>query len=297
MNLKELTWPVRIYWDLPPVPSDSINCLKICEEIIEIKILFLSIQDTASTLSPSCPDIIGRLKGKNIAISLTIASSALTPQVLSRLSDTNIKKLLVNVSSFDEALSAVERIGQYRKTGLLPGISFDIGEDNYEDIPDVVSLCLNSGIPDLVFPIQRLESEKDFFYIDKMQRESLSLKLHKTDYREMQITIHDPFLWTVFYPEADYHEGGCQAANSMLYISPAYKVYPCPAMPVELGDLRETTLREIILSEKKKELRSSLLKPPVECAACEQVNKCLGGCRGRAYSPADFLSLRDPACK
>jgi GeoRSP system SPASM domain protein len=82
----------------------------------------------------------------------------------------------------------------------------------------------------------------------------------------------------------------------MLYISPEYKVYPCPAMSIELGDLHETTLREIILSARKKDLRRSLINPPAECAPCDQVNKCLGGCRGRAFASAGSLDRRDPAC-
>jgi GeoRSP system SPASM domain protein len=82
----------------------------------------------------------------------------------------------------------------------------------------------------------------------------------------------------------------------MLYISPSYKVYPCPAMPIELGDLHETSLREIILSGKKKQLRNSLLSPPGECAVCDRAGNCLGGCRGRAYVMTGSLDRSDPAC-
>lgn len=297
MNLKELIWPVRIYWDLAQAHCDSVNCLKICEEIIETKILYLGLHDFASPLSPSCLAILDRLKDQNIAVSLTIPSSALNPSIPARLSDSKIKTLLINFSSFNELQSSMKKIGQCRNPGLHPGISFDIGKDNYRDITDVVSFCLNNGISDLVFPIQRLTAERNLFYINRKEREELALKLSRIDYSKLRVTIHDPFLWKVFYPDTDYHEGGCQAANSMLYISPEYRVYPCQAMPVELGDLHETTLGEIIMSRKKKEVRLSLLNPPEECAACDQVNKCLGGCRGRAFASTSSLSRRDPACK
>jgi GeoRSP system SPASM domain protein len=135
------------------------------------------------------------------------------------------------------------------------------------------------------------------FYIKGKERDALSLKISRIDFRTIRVTIHDPFLWKVFYPDTDYHEGGCQAANSLLYISPEYRVYPCPAMSIELGDLHETTLRKIVLSATKKELRRSLLNPPTECVACNHGNTCLGGCRGRAFASANSLSRSDPACK
>lgn len=296
MNLKELASPVRIYWDLAQAPCDCVNCLKICEQIVEIKILFLSLRSPASSLSP-CLAILDKLKDKNIAVCLTIPGSALNPSMLARLLDTRIKTLLIDASSFSEVRSSVDKIGQYGNSRLHPGISFDIGKDNFREITDVVSFCLNNRISDLVFPIQGIVARRDFFYINRKEREELAAHLSRIDHRKVRITIHDPFLWEAFYPYTDYHEGGCQAANSMLYISPEYRVYPCQAMPVELGDLNETTLRQIILSGKKKELRNSLLNPPEECAACDQVNKCLGGCRGRAFASAGSLSRRDPACK
>jgi GeoRSP system SPASM domain protein len=177
------------------------------------------------------------------------------------------------------------------------GISFEVTQENFHEIPDVVSCCVQNGIRNLVFPIQRLETGKDVFCGCRKDREEISRGLEGLDRRGLQLTIHDPFLWEVFYPDTDYHEGGCQAANSMLYISPSYKVWPCPAMPVELGDLHETSLREIVLSGGKKHLRSLLLSPPGECGECERVEKCLGGCRGRAYAMTGSLDRPDPACR
>jgi GeoRSP system SPASM domain protein len=297
MNLKELTWPVRIYWDLAQAPSDPSLCLNTCEQIVAIKILFLSLREPASPISPACLDMLDTLRGHPIAVSLTISGSALSPSLFARLSGSKIKTLLINTTSLSEVRSAVEKIAHYRNSGLLPGISFEIGTNNYRDIPEVVSLCVDNGILDLVFPIQRFMMRKEFFYITREEGRELSLRLRNRDYRKIRITIHDPFLWKVFYPDTDYHEGGCQAANSMLYLSPEYRVYPCPAMSVELGDLHETTLREIILSGEKRNLRLALLDPPEECAECDQINKCMGGCRGRAFSSTGSLCHLDPACK
>jgi GeoRSP system SPASM domain protein len=297
MNLRDLEWPIRIYWDLPESSSDSGLCKKACDDIVEIKILFLSLRDTAPATSQCCMEVLDRLRGAKIGLSLTAAGSALTPALVGRLAGLAVKPLLAEASSLNDVRSLIGKTGGDGKEYLSLGISFDVGQGNYRELPEVVSFCMNNGIRDLVFPIQRLETGKGVFYVGKREREEISLRLEGLDHRRLRLTIHDPFLWEVFSPDTDYHEGGCQAANSMLYISPSYKVYPCPAMPVELGDLHEISLREIILSGKKKQLRYPLLSPPGDSAECDRSEKCLGGCRGRAYAMTGSLDRCDPACR
>ncbi len=292
MNLRDLAWPIRIYWDLPEDPSGSGLCMKVCNDIADIKILFLSLRDKAPSISQCCKDVIAGLKGRGVGFSLSVTGSAFTPE----LTALSLKTLLAEASSLDDVRSLTGKIGREGKEGLNSGISFEVGSDNYRELPDVISFSIDNGIRDLVFPIQRLKPGNDFFYIGRREREEISRVLGGIDHSKIRLTIHDPFLWAVFFPNTDYHEGGCQAANSMLYISPSYKVYPCPAMPLELGDLNQTTLREIVLSEKKKKLRNALLSPPGDCAACDSAGKCLGGCRGRAYASTGAMDRRDPAC-
>jgi GeoRSP system SPASM domain protein len=295
MNLKELTWPIRIYWDLLETSPNPAYCLKVCDELLEIKILFLSLRVGALSAIHSCVDILDRLKGRNIGLSLTVAKSAMNASTLEQLKCNPVKILLAEVSSLHDLQSLLTDTVRDGKGDLSFGISFEVGQNNIRELADVISCCMQNGIRDLVFPIQRLEAGKVFF-TSRNDREEVLRKLEGLDYRRLSLTIHDPFLWEIFFPDADYHEGGCQAANSMLYISPSYKVWPCPAMPFELGDLHEITLREIILSEEKKQLRSLLLSPPGECAVCGRSEKCLGGCRGRAYALTGSLDRTDPAC-
>jgi GeoRSP system SPASM domain protein len=296
MNLKELTWPVRIYWDLPEHAADPGRLLAVAREIVELKVLFLSLRDAAAPVSPACLSLIDSLTGKNIALSLTIPGRALTPQLPGTFSRSSVRALLTNVTSLAEARRTFPA-GRGAGVGAIrPGISFDISRENYREIPEVVSFCLESGISDLVFPIQRHSGTGQPFCFTTKERNELEPRIAGLAYRSLRITIHDPFLWPVFYPEKDYHEGGCQAANSMLYIAPDLTVTPCPAMPLPLGDLKKTTLREIILSDRKRELRKSLLAPPGACASCGLAAACLGGCRGRTFAAGGSLDGKDPAC-
>lgn len=293
MNLKELTWPVRIYWDLPDQNTGTPLGEKIGEELIALKILFLSLR---SPDADACAGILGKVKGGNMAVSLTLPGSALTAQLLASLPKTGVRTLLAEFSSFQDAAAWYERETISADKGKSPGLAFDVKRTNYHEIPDVVSLCLRRGIGDLVFPIQRLTGDDEAFCPTGEMRAGMAALLAGMDYRRLHITIHDPFLWQVFFPDAPYHEGGCQAANSMLYISPEYKVHPCPAMPLELGDLHDTAFRQIIRSGRKKDLRRLLKEPAGDCAGCDLAENCLGGCRGRALAMTASLDHRDPAC-
>ncbi len=296
MNLRELRWPLRIYWDLPESPDPGL-CLKVCDELVEVRILFLSLRVGSLSAKQCCMDIIDRLKGRNIGLSVTVSDSAMLDSALKKLKDKTLKALLAEASSLHDVRSLLGRMCRREEGYQSFGVSFELTQENFCEIPQVVYCCVQNGIRDLVFPIQRLETGSGVFCVKRTDREEISRGLEGLDRSRLRLTVHDPFLWEIFFPDTDYHEGGCQAANSMLYISPLHKVRPCPAMPVELGDLRETSLKEIILSEEKKRLRSLLLSPPGECSVCDRSSKCLGGCRGRTYAMTGSMAESDPACR
>jgi GeoRSP system SPASM domain protein len=298
MNLRELTFPIRIYWDLnPSAQVSSKDNLRICDEIVNLKILSLNLSFTDDGLGTSCIEILERLKTENIAISLTVTSSALDAKTISMLGGLKVRAVFADVSSLNDLRDFLKGKEQIKDLAVPVGISFNLDRNNYKDIPDILFLCSENKIDHLVFPMQRLIDDKDCFYMAENEREGLASRLKTIDLRNIKLIIHDPFLWKVFNPEERYPEGGCQGANSMLYISADNNVYPCPSMPVNLGTLLETSLREIILSAKKKELRVALNAVPEECLDCEEKEHCVGGCRGRAYVLKKSLKKADPACK
>jgi GeoRSP system SPASM domain protein len=183
--------------------------------------------------------------------------------------------------------------------GSLVGISFVVDRTNYRELPQLLAFCIANGIPQLVLPISRAHQTGDpLSYLDGAKREILSRGLHDIGRpHNVQLTIHDPFLWQVFYPDKPFPESGCQAANSMLYIAPDATVYPCPALPFKLGSLLDTTLAQISASQIKRNLRLKLLDSPEECRSCTELPQCLGGCRGRGYVLQGSCDAADPACR
>ncbi|MFZ2197588.1 MAG: GeoRSP system SPASM domain protein [Thermodesulfovibrionales bacterium] len=309
MKLKELSFPVRAYWDLVPAPPVSfVDYMKICEEIVGMKILYLDLSDTEFPLSDACIRILERLRNENIAVSLTVSGNCLAPSVIDLLSGFNLRALAIEVSSLDSLAFAAERILECRKLPSITsgardkrkdffGISFPVNRDNFRDLPEVVSLCRENEITRLVFPMQRLHKGADCFSAETHERQKLAERISRADLQNMKLTIHDPFLWKAFYPTVEFPEGGCQAANSMIYISSEGDVYPCPCLPLKFGSFGKDTLKEMMSSSQKKRLRELLSCPPEVCHDCLEVNQCAGGCRGRAYALADSLSVPDPSCR
>lgn len=297
MNLKELAFPIRIYWDLSPAPDNAaVNYSGICQEIVEMKFFTLNLRDADAELSSACIDILNMLNNKPVAVSLTVSRSAINPSMITRLSGLKVKELLVDAFTDDDFNFIAELRKQYNNSKMVIGASFQINKDNYMNIPDIVSFCLNNDLTRIVFPMQRLTAKEECFYIGRQEGKVITGKLHELKIDNLKLTIHDPFLWRIFYPEVAFPGAGCQAGNSMAFISPEGNVYPCPSMPSVLGNLKDTPLKEILSSAPKKELVKSLRKPPGECLGCEDIDHCIGGCRGRTLTLHDSLELRDPAC-
>jgi GeoRSP system SPASM domain protein len=81
----------------------------------------------------------------------------------------------------------------------------------------------------------------------------------------------------------------------MLAIDSKGDVYPCPAMPLLLGNLQNITFREIVASSLKNETRKKILRRPDGCSGCRIIEDCRGGCRGRGYYDHN-LDIVDPGC-
>jgi GeoRSP system SPASM domain protein len=144
--------------------------------------------------------------------------------------------------------------------------------------------------------MQRLGRGADVFFLSRQDREKIGMSLEAAEFDSQRMVIHDPFLWRAFHPKEEFPAGGCQAANSMVYISPEGTVMPCPSLAMALGNLAQRSLKEILLSEEKKKLRAVLRAEPDGCRSCESRERCVGGCRGRTYALCGNFDHPDPAC-
>jgi GeoRSP system SPASM domain protein len=287
----ELDFPITIYWDLPRGDADTPYLLRICADIRACRPLMLQVTDPGPAIRKSTIAILEVLKGGPIATILTISPAHLNEGHWGLLHALALKEILLDLESVEELRGVVDL--------LTPdmGISFRVTAENWEELPALVGLLRERGIRRLVLPMQRLyNGESPFALNGEEQRELAEALAFAGGVACMDLTIHDPFVWRAFYPGVPFPQGGCQAANTMIAIAPDGAVYPCPALPVLLGRIGATSLKEIIASPGKKEFRRGLLEFPAECLGCGMLAECRGGCRGRACAVHGSIDRADPAC-
>lgn len=297
MNLKELTTPIRMYWDIGPAGHLGLSDYqRIAGETAANKFLSLQITETAPVLSEAVLTVLEALAGKPVALSLVLTRSAVDDQVLGLLRRFHLKTVFLSARSLPECFAVTAVRDRAAGTPDI-AISFPVTRENYRDLPVVLSHCSEKGIHHLLLPMQRLVTGEKCFWLTAEEGKELTERLIRIDRPpDLKITIHDPFLWKTFYPSVDFPGGGCQAANTMLYISTEADVYPCPMMPLKLGTLMRSPLRELIRSELKQEIRKKIITAARSCIGCEELQNCMGGCRGRAYAVHASFQDADPSC-
>ena len=293
MSLPELQIPIRLYWDLTPLPAQPLDYERICGEIAALKILSVDLTATGPGLPEDGLTVLAELAAARVAVTLT-----LSPQALSAAADSlaaaTFAALLVEIDRAD-ALDSLEIPPLLRQRPL--GISFPVTAATWQEVPQVVQLAAARGFTRLVFPMQRLYDGQPAFHLPRTDLDALAARFAAMERpADLRITAHDPFLWKAIFPGQAFPEGRCQAANTMVAISADGGVYPCPVMPVLLGSLRERSLKEIVMGAGKGELRARLLKPPQRCLACGELAGCHGACRGRGEYTTGSWEEPDPGC-
>jgi GeoRSP system SPASM domain protein len=286
----ELASPITVYWDFVINEPDSEVLQKTCSDILAARPLMLQLFDPSPRLSAGAISALERLRGSSLAVTLTVPVDCLALLGDEAARALGVKELLITIEDSDDLKNI--------STQPSVGISCPVSRSNWRNLPDIVAGCREYGITRLVLPMQRLYTENIPFLLTGDEQLELEQSLAATGgTSDLKLTIHDPFLWRAFNPGVPFPQGGCQAANTMIAISTDKGVYPCPTLPVRLGDLAGESLLEILASPRKKDFRRSLLLYPEACQSCAEIHVCKGGCRGRSLVMNDSLDEIDEACR
>lgn len=298
MKITELASPIRLYWDIGPAAGvDAAVCRRIAREVVASKFLSIQITETAPFLSDACLSVLDVFKNQMIAVSLVASSQALDAAMLEHLKTVQVKIAFIPVAEM-AYIDAIPMIARQTANRPVIGVSFPVTRSNVHELPRVLAFCIDNHIEHLLLPMQRLMTAEPYFYITSDERKALSAQLERFALPAwLKLTIHDPFLWRVFFPKVEFPNGGCQAANTMLYVSPEADAYPCPTLAVKIGNLLTSSFKDILSSDVKQGIRAEIRKVPLECRQCGNLSECAGGCRGRAYAQTGSLHAADPSCR
>ena len=287
--------PINVQWDLPAGrkwPNSLYR--RWSDQLAGINAGSLTLRDATSPYSGSTA-ILENLSGSGIPVSLTVAGLAAVPDTLEPLLNLGVASLFLRVRSFGELREVMAELKSMRRRGTAVGISFTMNAYNFWDLPDIILFSRINGIAAVDLPVPHPGDDITFFP-DRRDRSELFTSLRLTDMAGMSLSIADPFLRRLCCP-GQQGLAGCGAGRTLIFISSAAEVFPCPSMPIRLGSLKEESLENILASGTRLKTIEQAAMLPESCRQCREAQACNGGCRGRAYTFHSSFRELDPACR
>jgi radical SAM protein with 4Fe4S-binding SPASM domain len=179
-------------------------------------------------------------------------------------------------------------------SGVEVQLNVTMSRQNYTDFDQIVTYAKGLGVKSMhlffLVPTGRGKNLQDLSPQTYEQLLEDALKKNTADF-EIKPTCAPQFMRVAKQMGADVTRWskGCIAGVSYCRIMPAGQVTPCPYLPVRVGDMMTTPLRDIWANS---EVLNALRDPcrlKGKCGNCG-FNSVCGGCRARAYGLTSYCS-------
>ena len=201
--------------------------------------------------------------------------------------------------SYDLAIQAMKNC---KEVGLPFQVNTTVLERNYDEIEKICDFAKEIGARShhvlFMVPVGRaIDIEEET--LRSIKSEKLIKKLLKKR-EELNFDIR-PTCAPQFMRFADSmnidtgrHTKGCIAGTGYCSITPVGDVWPCPYLPMKLGNVLEKSFVDIWKENQTfQELRT--MEYEGKCGVCKYKVSC-GGCRARAYFYHENIMGEDPTC-
>lgn len=237
-----------------------------------------------------------------------------------RLKEAGVKQAIIGFDGVGEAhdnirgqgsfVKAVEGAKSIKAAGLDLLISHCITTENPNDFEDVFGLAEDLGAKTCIvfhyIPLGRgvedlPDAEPDAFFAENL----MELYEQQQKYKNIEIcTTTGSQYWVVLRRMRE--EGlsvpgffdrvlpGCRAGKGLISIRDNGDVMPCPLLQLVVGNLRRSTLAQIMETKVMREIGEHQ-NFKGKCRECKHNDIC-GGCRVRAYGYFNDYIAEDPLC-
>lgn len=186
--------------------------------------------------------------------------------------------------------------------GIRTSVSFTAHAGNYREFPAVVDLArrlrvhrvwadrlIPAGTADAsgVRPLDPAET-RAFFEIMRAARPGLVARR----LRPTRVSMHRALQFLV----AGGRAYRCTAGRSLLTLMPDGGLLPCRRMPIEVGNVLRTPLKELYVMNPTLRALQDRSRLPQDCRKCLHGPTCGGGLRCLAYAQTGDPHARDPGC-
>lgn len=253
-------------------------------------------------------------------IDLASNGTLIDERIAGKLKDNGVKQAIIGFDGVGEAHNNIRGKGAFARAvagakaikaaGLDLLISHCITTENPYDFKEVFSLANDLGAKTCItfhyIPLGRGEEDLPDTHPDAFFAKNLmELYEQQQKYNNLEIcTTTGSQYWVVLrrmHEQGSDVPGffnrvlpGCRAGKGLISIRDNGDVLPCPLLKLPVGNLRESSLAEIMETEVMREIcEHKNFKG--KCRQCKHNDIC-GGCRVRAYGYFQDYLAEDPLC-
>ncbi|MEM4559134.1 MAG: radical SAM protein [Acidilobaceae archaeon] len=312
-----------------PDELTTAEALRVVDMLAEVNVPLVILSGGEPLVRGDFWDILGRLRDYGLRVSLSTNGTLISRSVAEKLAKLEVSYVGVSLDSvypefhdkfrgvpgaFRRALDGVKSA---REVGLSVGFRMTITRFNISEAPKLVDLARNMGVERISYYLIDLTGRaRDNIELlpEKIQLEELINKLvEKTielDGDPEILIVRGNFVGIYLadklaksreefksYLSMIEAQGDCGRKTISIY--PNGKVKPCQFLDYDIGDIRDSSLKEIL------KLSNEKLKPFLEvykylegprCSRCPFKEICGGGSRGRSLAVTGNFWGDDPLC-
>ncbi len=186
---------------------------------------------------------------------------------------------------WENAVNAIEAL---KKSGIHVQVNSTVTRQNYDEVDEIMSLAENLGVENfhLFFLVPTGRGTEINDITPRMYEDMITSTLAKTSKHDLNIkpSCVPQFMRVAKEQGVDMTRWirGCVAGLYYCRIYPSGEVTPCPYMPLNLGNIREKSFKDIWFNSEVFIALRDFDRLKGKCGVCEYRDVC-GGCRARAY--------------
>lgn len=271
-------------------------------------------------------DIAAYGTSKNLRMVMAVNGTLVTPQIVSRMLESGIRRISVSIDGGTEEshdsfrgvkgafAGALEGLRNAKKAGLEFQINTTITKSNLRQIPAILKLAESIGaVAHHIFLLvptgrgkyligqeidaQEYEQTLNWFY-DQRDKTSLQLKATCAPhyYRILRQRAKAEGRQVTFESHGlDAVTRGCLAGTGFCFVSHVGIVQPCGFLDLSCGDVTKQSFGDIWRSSEVFRTLRQTSQLGGKCGFCEYRRVC-SGCRARAYEATGDFMAAEPLC-
>lgn len=246
----------------------------------------------------------------------------LTYARLKTLYSLGLRSIMISLDGLEKYHNSVRGCGSFQKTmqtisnaislsGMTVRVNSVAWRDNVMDIEELLTLLNSMGVHIYsIFLGSPLGYAKKYMnnVIPALEWKSFceSIREKVAKHIQMQVIVEKGYLFADdeknFMSTIEGRGRGCYKITNhtdFILIRSNGDIYPCVFFSNEapkMGNIMNSTLKEILDSFTTNNFYSEIGKAPSSCSCCEQLSWCHGGCRGYAKLYTDGWYKKDPRC-